>query len=159
MGLWFLVLPLLTPNREIKSVLANFSFKGETALIEDVSFACLDSLVRFLKFTDAKIEIGGHTDNVGVPVEKQRLSEARAKAVWECLKTKHHIPESKLTYKGYGPSMPIATNRTHEGRVKNNRIEIKILSPIPAANLHFLKGKFWFTNKAFLSLKKYLKRV
>lgn len=137
----FLILSIISVPQEIKFPLSYLKFIGETIQMEEASLSSLDSLAEFLELTGAKIEIGGHTDNVGVPSEKQKLSEARARAVCDYLKSKHKIPESNLTYKGYGPSMPIATNRTPEGRARNNRVEIKVLSPIPVARLEFIKGK------------------
>ncbi|MEO0191142.1 MAG: OmpA family protein, partial [candidate division WOR-3 bacterium] len=137
----FIILPIISVPQEIKFPLSYVKFVGESVQMEETSLSSLDFLAEFLRLTGAKIEIGGHTDNVGTPQEKQRLSEARAKAVCDYLKSKHKIPESNLIYKGYGPSMPIATNRTPEGRAKNNRIEIKILSAIPVAKLEFIKGK------------------
>ncbi len=127
--------------QEMNYPLSYIRFVGETAEIEAGSIPCLDSLAKFLELTGAKVEVGGHTDNVGTPAEKIRLSELRAKAVCDYLKSKHKISERNLTYKGYGPSMPIATNRTAEGRAKNNRIEIKILSAIPVAKLELIKVK------------------
>ncbi|MBR3959754.1 MAG: PD40 domain-containing protein [Bacteroidales bacterium] len=73
-----------------------------------------------------KIELGGHTDNVGRPEANQRLSEQRAKAVYDYLINKG-IPSNRLSYKGYGETQPVATNDTNEGRRENRRTEIKVL--------------------------------
>ncbi len=73
-----------------------------------------------------KIELGGHTDNVGRPEANQRLSEQRAKAVYDYLINKG-IPSNRLSYKGYGETQPVATNGTDEGRRENRRTEIKVL--------------------------------
>lgn len=73
-----------------------------------------------------KIELGGHTDNVGRPEANQRLSEQRAKAVYDYLINKG-IPSNRLSYKGYGETQPVATNDTDEGRRENRRTEIKVL--------------------------------
>ncbi|MEO0206895.1 MAG: OmpA family protein, partial [candidate division WOR-3 bacterium] len=128
-------------GQDIIFPLSYVKFAGETTQLTEDGLPSLDSLATFLALTGAKVEICGHTDNVGTPAEKQHLSEARAKAVCDYLRSKHVVPESNLTYKGYGPSMPVATNRTPEGRAKNNRIEIKILSPVSMAGLEFIKGK------------------
>jgi outer membrane protein OmpA-like peptidoglycan-associated protein len=72
------------------------------------------------------IELGGHTDNVGKPEANQKLSEQRAKAVMVYL-TNKGIEPSRLSYKGYGESQPVAPNDTEEGRATNRRTEIKIL--------------------------------
>lgn len=73
-----------------------------------------------------KIELGGHTDNVGRPEANQRLSEQRAKAVYDYLINKG-IPYDRLSYKGYGETQPVATNDTDVGRRENRRTEIKVL--------------------------------
>jgi outer membrane protein OmpA-like peptidoglycan-associated protein len=70
-----------------------------------------------------KIEIQGHTDNVGGDAYNQTLSEARAKSVVNWL-TRNGVPEARLTFKGYGKTQPVATNDTDEGRTKNRRVEV-----------------------------------
>lgn len=73
-----------------------------------------------------RVELGGHTDNVGRPEDNQRLSEQRAKAVYDYLIAKG-IAANRLSYKGYGETQPVATNATEEGRAENRRTEMKIL--------------------------------
>jgi outer membrane protein OmpA-like peptidoglycan-associated protein len=70
-----------------------------------------------------KLEIQGHTDNVGGDAYNQTLSEARARAVVAWL-TQHGVAAGRLTAKGYGKTAPIADNQTDEGRAKNRRVEI-----------------------------------
>ena len=70
-----------------------------------------------------KLEIQGHTDNVGSDAYNQPLSEARAHSVVAWL-TQHSIVPSRLTARGYGKTRPIATNATDEGRAQNRRVEI-----------------------------------
>ena len=70
-----------------------------------------------------KLEIQGHTDNVGGDAYNQTLSEARARAVVAWL-TQHGVAAGRLTAKGYGKTVPIADNSTDEGRAKNRRVEI-----------------------------------
>ena len=73
-----------------------------------------------------KIELSGHTDNVGNDQLNQTLSQNRAKAVYDFL-IQSKIDASRLQYKGYGKTQPIATNDTDEGRQKNRRTEFKII--------------------------------
>jgi OOP family OmpA-OmpF porin len=68
-------------------------------------------------------EIQGHTDNVGTPEYNVALSQARAASVVVWL-TSHGIAADRLTPKGYGLTMPVADNKTEEGRAKNRRVEI-----------------------------------
>ncbi len=74
-----------------------------------------------------KIEIGGHTDNKGSKEYNQLLSENRARSVYNYLIEKG-IDKTRLTYKGYGLTMPIDTNDTEEGRANNRRTEFKVIS-------------------------------
>jgi OOP family OmpA-OmpF porin len=70
-----------------------------------------------------KLEIQGHTDNVGNDAYNQTLSEARAKAVAAWL-TQHGVAADRLTAKGYGKTKPVADNGSDDGRAKNRRVEI-----------------------------------
>ncbi len=67
-----------------------------------------------------KVELQGHTDNIGNDEDNRILSDNRAKSVYNHLISKG-IPADRLRYKGYGESKPIATNATEEGRAKNRR--------------------------------------
>ncbi len=88
----------------------------------------LNILVRVMKNTPGmKIEIMGHTDNVGEEEFNQKLSKSRAKAVYDYL-LDSGIESSRLTYKGYGESKPVADNATEEGKRMNRRTEFKIIS-------------------------------
>jgi outer membrane protein OmpA-like peptidoglycan-associated protein len=70
-----------------------------------------------------KLEVQGHTDNVGNDAYNQTLSEARAKAVMTWL-TQHGVAADRLTAKGYGKTKPLVDNGSDEGRAKNRRVEI-----------------------------------
>lgn len=113
--------------------------KGETVVLRNVFFDTdkfdlkqeseveLDKLVDFLTKNSAlKIEIGGHTDNVGDDAHNQKLSENRAKSVMSYLTT-HGIDATRLTAFGYGESKPVADNEAEEGRAQNRRTEFKVL--------------------------------
>jgi outer membrane protein OmpA-like peptidoglycan-associated protein len=78
------------------------------------------------KHPNMRIELGGHTDNVGRPEANQKLSEQRAKAVYDYL-VKKGISADRLTYKGYGQTEPVADNTTPEGRRQNRRTVFTIL--------------------------------
>jgi len=135
-----ILLPIGLLGQPINFQLLPIDFPPGRAKIEETSFPVLDSLAGFLKRTGAKVEIGGHTDNQGTPTQNDELSLQRAQAVCDYLESQRHIPRSQLVAKGYGPSKPIATNRTPAGRAKNNRIEITVLSEIPALRLNYVKG-------------------
>ena len=71
---------------------------------------------------NSRIEISGHTDNVGKPETNKALSERRAQACREYL-IKQGIDGSRIVAVGYGDSQPIASNDTPKGRQANRRIE------------------------------------
>jgi OmpA-OmpF porin, OOP family len=73
-------------------------------------------------YPSANAEIEGHTDNAGAADYNVKLSQDRADAVRQYLISTYHIAASRLTAKGYGPSKPIADNKTKEGRAKNRRV-------------------------------------
>jgi outer membrane protein OmpA-like peptidoglycan-associated protein len=111
-----------------KVILKNIYFETGKATLKEESFAELDKVLRFLQDNqDLKIEISGHTDNVGSVKANTNLSEARAKAVVEYLSSRGIMAE-RLVYKGYAFNQPIAPNNTPEGRQMNRRVEFKILS-------------------------------
>lgn len=74
---------------------------------------------------EIKISIAGHTDNIGTASANQLLSENRAKAVYDYLKSQG-ITETRMKFKGYGASRPIANNATEAGRHSNRRVEFVI---------------------------------
>ncbi len=112
-----------------KIVLKNIFFDFGKATLRSDSESELDRLAKLLNDVPAlKIEISGHTDNVGSQSFNQKLSENRAKSVVEYLVSRKGISADRLTYVGYGFQQPIATNDTEEGRQQNRRTEFKIIS-------------------------------
>lgn len=73
------------------------------------------------------IRIAGHTDNIGSNIYNEELSARRAEAVVNYLIDKGISPE-RLEFKGYGSRQPVADNTTEEGRAKNRRTELEIIS-------------------------------
>lgn len=106
--------------------LKNVSFETGKSNLYEISYVDLDKVVELMTLNPTMhIELGGHTDNVGNSAFNQKLSEQRAKAVYDYLIGKG-ISNSRLSYKGYGPSRPIADNSTEEGRSQNRRTEFTI---------------------------------
>lgn len=111
-----------------KVILKNIFFEFGKSTLKPESYDELDNVIKLLENNETlRIEISGHTDNVGSHSSNQRLSEARAKAVVDYL-VKKDISKSRLEYKGYAFDQPIAPNNTEEGRAQNRRVEFKILS-------------------------------
>ncbi|MDX1943617.1 MAG: OmpA family protein [Saprospiraceae bacterium] len=103
-------------------------FEVNKAVITNPSFETLDDIYTFLtRNPDVSVEIGGHTNGLCDEGYCNELSTNRAKAVHDYL-VKKGISSSRLRYRGYGKTQPIAENSTVEGRKKNQRVEIKILS-------------------------------
>jgi outer membrane protein OmpA-like peptidoglycan-associated protein len=100
------------------------NFDTGKATIKPDSDKTLDDAAAALKAASGlKIEVGGHTDNVGTPQANEKLSDERAKAVMAAL-VKRGVAANRLTAKGYGQSSPIADNRSEDGRAKNRRVEL-----------------------------------
>ena len=99
-----------------------FDFNKST--LQPASDPVLQQILELLKKNSAqKIEVQGHTDNVGVDAYNQTLSEACAKAIVTWL-TQHGISADRLTARGFGKTRPVADNATDTGRAKNRRVEI-----------------------------------
>lgn len=108
-------------------ILEDCNFETGKADLKEESFKVVDELVAYLnRKDDERIELGGHTDNVGNAKSNQVLSEARANTVRNYLISKG-IDPNRVTAKGYGMSKPIATNKTAAGRAQNRRTEVTIL--------------------------------
>ncbi len=92
------------------------------------SGAELAEIVQLLKDNPTlKIQINGHTDNSGKPADNIKLSEDRAKSVTDYLIAKGIAP-IRLSSKGWGDTQPIADNSAPEGRARNRRTELKVIS-------------------------------
>ena len=111
---------------EIPMPLNNLFFATNEWSLQPASINELERVVSILFDQPYKVEIGGHTDNVGSAASNQRLSEMRAKAVKDWL-VENGIEEDRLSVKGYGLTRPVTTNATEEGRSKNRRVEIKFV--------------------------------
>lgn len=108
--------------------LKNIEFQTGSAQLESGSFVELNKLAELLKENEGlKVEIGGHTDNVGNAADNLRLSQNRAKSVVDYL-LQQGIDGKRLLAKGYGSTKPIADNNTEAGRARNRRTEMKVIS-------------------------------
>lgn len=113
---------------EILSRTGNIYFNSGSARLDPKSEPLLNSLAGIIaRCPNMVIEVGGHTDSIGSNATNQNLSEARANSVARYL-LRQDLKSDTLVSKGYGELSPIATNDTSEGRLKNRRIEFKVLS-------------------------------
>lgn len=114
------------PDNEI--VLNNIFFQSGTSQLSRESGVELQRLILLLQNNPTlKIRINGHTDNVGSEDDNLILSEKRAYAVYEYL-IHNGINSSRLDFKGFGESQPIAPNNTEENKAKNRRTSFQIMS-------------------------------
>jgi len=108
-------------------ILAGVNFDTGKATIRPESFAQLDTVVDFMAHKKgARVEISGHTDNVGNAAANKTLSEKRAQACRNYIVSKG-IDKKRLDAVGFGDEHPVAPNDTEEGRQRNRRIEAKEL--------------------------------
>jgi OOP family OmpA-OmpF porin len=108
-------------------ILENIFFEFNKTTLLPASFPELDKVASFVLSNNIQlIEIGGHTDSDGTEVYNQKLSEGRAKAVVDYLKTKGILAASMQSV-GYGELKPIDTNLSEEGRAVNRRVEFTLL--------------------------------
>jgi hypothetical protein len=119
---------MLQPIRAGKSViLENIFFETGSFQLSASSLYELNRLVELLnKNPNLKLEVSGHTDNVGDAKANLALSENRAKSVVTYLESKG-VARERLKSTGYGNTKPIAPNDTESGRKKNRRTEFTVL--------------------------------
>jgi OOP family OmpA-OmpF porin len=101
-------------------------FEFNKATIKSVSFGLLNEVAQALKDNPKiKVEVQGHTDSVGSDARNLKLSQKRAESVRTYL-VKQGVDSSRMVPKGYGETVPIADNRTKDGRAENRRVEFVI---------------------------------
>ncbi len=112
--------------------LLSVSFKGDvtfdsnSATIRPGLMSEIDRVAKVLnQYPDTYIRVEGHTDSRGSDAYNMNLSQQRANAVKNLL-VQRGVAENRIEVVGYGKTMPVATNETEAGRLKNRRVEIKI---------------------------------
>jgi outer membrane protein OmpA-like peptidoglycan-associated protein len=110
-----------------KLVLNDITFETNSADLNTSSYEELDRVIKLLiDNPEIKIEISAHSDNVGSVAYNMKLSSKRAQSVVDYL-ISGQLPLERLIAKGYGESMPVASNDSEENRAKNRRVELKII--------------------------------
>lgn len=105
----------------------DINFKSNSSELETNSEESLQEIVQFLRANqDVIVEIGGHTNRKAGSQYASELSESRAKAVVEYLRT-HSIPSNRLLSKGYGNRRPVCLSTDPACDRRNQRVEVKIL--------------------------------
>lgn len=108
-------------------VLNGVNFEFDSTVLTDSSKKILDNAARILRNSKTKVEVAGHTDNVGTPEYNIVLSQGRAASVVRYL-TSQGVEGNRLQSKGYGLTQPKTGNETAEGRATNRRVEFRILA-------------------------------
>lgn len=120
----------VTTLKELKSGAAitinNIFFDFGKSDLLTYSYPELRRLAGLLKKLKLRVEISGHTDNVGADDVNMKLSEDRALAVKNFL-VKAGCNANSIDAKGYGKTKPVADNDTEEGRARNRRVEMKVI--------------------------------
>lgn len=123
-----LEIPLEKMKEGSRIVLNNVFFDTDSYVLKLESMVELDKLVMMMQeSTKLAIEIGGHTDNIGSDGDNQELSERRAQAVVDYL-VSQGIRADRLAARGYGETIPVASNESAAGRALNRRTEMKVLA-------------------------------
>ena len=121
-------IPLQPIEANASIVLKNIFFDINKYDLKPSSTSELDKVFILLRDNPTlTIQLNGHTDNVGKPEDNLVLSNNRAQAVVKYLVTKG-INAARLSFKGFGATQPVADNNTEEGRAKNRRTELKVVS-------------------------------
>lgn len=125
----------LPPNlAKFVGTIQGLKFLPNKAILTKESLAILDEAMQVLtEHAKVKVEIGGHTDNVGVAADNMTLSQQRADAVKNYLVSKG-IDANRLTAIGYGSTQPVGDNANAAGRAQNRRVEFKLLPTGRAAS-------------------------
>jgi len=122
--------PAATKEKVITSgnwVLVGVNFESGKSNLSPESYPVLVNAVQvLLSNPDMKVEVQGHTDNIGSESFNKKLSEQRAETVKRFLVAKG-VAASRLSTVGVGSSNPVSDNKTAEGRSLNRRIEFKVL--------------------------------
>ena len=104
--------------------LPGISFETGKAVLKPSAQLTLAKLAGIAQvFPDINMRVEGYTDSTGNAATNQKLSEARAKAVYDFLKSQG-VADTRLAFQGLGPANPVADNTTADGRSKNRRVEI-----------------------------------
>lgn len=114
-------------KKDVAVRINNIFFDFGEYTLQPASYPELKRLAEILKENpDLKVEIAGHTDNVGSDASNRLLSEQRAKTVVAYL-VANECRAANLIAKGYGEIKPVASNGTDEGRQQNRRVEFRVL--------------------------------
>ncbi|MGN7295041.1 OmpA family protein [Rhizobium sp. SAFR-030] len=113
-------------DRIILNMPSNITFPTDQDQVLPGFYSTLDSVALVLnKFNRTLVDVNGHTDSTGSAGHNQELSERRAASVANYLGGRG-VDQRRMSTLGFGPSQPVASNATPDGRAQNRRVEIQI---------------------------------
>jgi outer membrane protein OmpA-like peptidoglycan-associated protein len=113
-------------DRIILNMPSNITFATDQDQVIPPFYRTLDSVAIVLnKFNKTLIDVNGHTDSTGSLQHNQALSERRAASVANYLGSRS-VDQRRMSTMGFGPSQPVASNATSDGRAQNRRVEVAI---------------------------------
>ena len=104
----------------------NIFFDFNKSELLKFSFPELRRLAKLIQKEQLKVEISGHTDNVGSDEVNNKLSQDRAESVRKFL-IQNGCPDASIVARGYGKTKPVAPNDTERGRARNRRVEMQVI--------------------------------
>ena len=113
------------PGMTVKELTGNLQFDFGRASLRDKYDDQLDQLAKMLVSKNYSLALRGHADSIGTYVGNWKLSDKRANCIKDYL-VKKGVSAEKIVTTPFGSTMPIASNKTPEGRQKNRRVEIRI---------------------------------
>ncbi len=118
----------LTTFRLVKEASVQFNLNRWT--LNDDAKAQLDELAKsFSGMNNYVVEIQGFTDTTGAVSYNERLSQERAESVARYLSVNYKVPLRSIRFLGEGSAIPVADNKTRDGRKQNRRVEVKVWAP------------------------------
>lgn len=117
-------------DRIVLNMPSNITFATDQDQVIPPFYGTLDSVgIVLRKYNRSLIDINGHTDSTGSLAHNQALSERRAASVANYLGNRGSIDQRRISTMGFGPSQPVASNASPDGRAQNRRVEV-LISPL-----------------------------
>lgn len=115
-------------NKAMLNASENLEFIYDKSIIVEESYAPLEALTNILLIKkDVRIQLDGHTDGDGTEAYNMKLSKNRVEAVKRFL-VANGVDESRIEIEYFGETKPIASNDNENGKARNRRVEMKIIS-------------------------------
>ncbi|MCF0216647.1 MAG: OmpA family protein [Fibrobacteraceae bacterium] len=112
-------------KEDLNKLKQGIQFQPNSVKFTKNSYGTLKDIAALMKkIPEAKLEVQGHTDNVGKESKNKELSQKRAQAVVDYLVDKGNVNPTRLRAVGYGSEKPIASNGSKKGRKQNRRVEL-----------------------------------